>query len=101
MSFFAVVDRVRLRRKRRDVDEVLALLWRAKAHAEIFQEFLEDPTDQPPSLDPLIASIPQTIRSWHEATRNLMRWAGRPWEAQPQQRPAGQHSRNPVPSEAY
>jgi len=33
--------------------------------------------------------------------RNLMRWAGRPWEAQPQQRPAGQHSRNPAPSEAY
>ncbi len=67
-EFFAVVDRVRLRSKRRDVDEVLALLWRAKAHAEIFQEFLEDPTDQLPSLDPLIASIPQTIRSWHEAT---------------------------------
>jgi len=35
------------------------------------------------------------------ATEDLMRWAGRPWEAQPQQRPAGQHSRNPVPSKAY
>ncbi len=33
--------------------------------------------------------------------RNLMRSAGPVWEAQLQQRPAGQHSRKPAPSEAY
>ena len=49
-----------------------------------------------------LASAPtRAVSTSPKANRNLMRWAGRPWEAQPQQRPAGQHSWNPVPSEAY
>ena len=72
-EFFAIVDRVRLRSKRRDVDDVLDLLWRARTHADDFQERLADVPDQLPSLDPLIASIPQTARSWQDKTGRPVR----------------------------
>jgi hypothetical protein len=74
-EFFTVVDRVRLRSHRRDVEveEVLALLWRARPHADIFQDDLADVPDQLPSLDPLIAAIPQTARSWYEISGRPVR----------------------------
>lgn len=68
-EFFAIVDRVRLCSRRRGVGEVLTLLWRAKPHADGFQERLADDPDQLPTLDPLVASIFQTARWWHEATQ--------------------------------
>ena len=65
-EFFAVVDRVRLRSRRRDVEEVLAVLWRAREHAEDFQQRLIDDPDQIPALDPLFAALAQTARTWSE-----------------------------------
>lgn len=68
-QFFDALDRVRLRSRRRDVEEILAVLWKAKLHAVAFQERLVGDPDQPPALDPLFAALPQTVRAWHERTR--------------------------------
>lgn len=68
-GFFDVLNKVRLRSRRRDVEVILAELWKAKPHAIEFQERLAEDPDQPPALDPLFAALPQTVRAWHERTR--------------------------------
>lgn len=68
-GFFDVLNRVRLRSRRRDVEVILAELWKAKPHAIEFQERLAEDPHQPPALDPLFAALPQTVRAWHERTR--------------------------------
>jgi len=72
-EFFDIVDRVRLHSRRRNVSEVLDLLWRAKPHADDFQARLMDDPDQLPTLDPLIASLGQTVRWWHEEKQRPVR----------------------------
>lgn len=64
-EFYAEVDRVRLKSRRRVVSEVLALVWAARLHAQEFQRELVGSARMPPALDPLFAAIPQTARSWH------------------------------------
>lgn len=64
-DFFQMVDDVRLRSRRRDVEEVLAFLWQARPHAEKFQNELSDSSILP-ALDPLFAALAQSVRSWHE-----------------------------------
>lgn len=68
-QFFDVIERVRFRSRRRDVEGILADLWKAKPHAVAFQQRLVNDPDQPPALDPLFAAPPQTVRAWHKRTR--------------------------------
>jgi len=67
-AFFQVVDEVRLGSTRRNVSEVLALIWQARPHAEEFQAKLIAGPRTLPALDPLVAALPQTIRTWAERT---------------------------------
>lgn len=67
-EFFDTMDHVRLRARRKDVEKVLGVLWRARPHAHAFQMRLSDP-DVTPDLDPLFASLPQTARAWYEIKR--------------------------------
>jgi len=55
----------------------------------------------PPCSPTGISSPHQHAGLWEPDDGRLMRPAGPLWEAQPQQRPAGQHSRKPAPLEAY
>lgn len=72
-EFFEALDRVRLRSRRRDVEEILAVLWQARPHAVAFQQRLVGDPAQPPALDPLFAALPQTARAWHERTGRPVR----------------------------
>lgn len=72
-EFFAVVDDARLRSTRRNVEEILAVVWAARPHAQDFQRLLTERPDSALALDPLFASLPQTVRAWHERTRRPIR----------------------------
>lgn len=72
-EFFAQVDRLRLISRRRDVTEVLDVVWTARPRAESFQELLADAPDYPPALDPLIPALAQTARAWSRRTGRPVR----------------------------
>ena len=63
-EFFSLVGSLRHSSRRRAVDEVLDLVWKARPHAERFQSRLLDDPEQVPSLDPLVAALSQTARTW-------------------------------------
>lgn len=67
-TFFQLVDQLRVTCRRRRVDELLNGFIQARHHAEKFQAELaqSDRDDFLPSLDPLIATLPQVVRSWSE-----------------------------------
>ena len=67
-EFFHTVDEFRLVSRRRNVAEVLDLVWRARAYADDFQQRLIDAPDMLPALDPLVATLARTIQAWAERT---------------------------------
>jgi hypothetical protein len=63
-DFFSVIDDMRLTSRRKDVGDVLAMVWRARPHAIEFQRSLAEHAKDTSSLDPLFAALPQAIRFW-------------------------------------
>jgi hypothetical protein len=72
-AFFDEVDRVRLNSTRRRVTEALDLVWQARPHANAFQEGLVESPETLPALDPLVASLAQTVRTWAGPSRRPVR----------------------------
>ena len=67
-EFYDTLDALKYRARRRTVEEVLLLLARTRPQAEQFQALLTDPATESTTLDPLLAALPQTIRTWYEKT---------------------------------
>src|SRR5215211_4182450 len=65
-SFFRMVDVLRLAGTRGRVDEVLALLWQARPHADAFRAQLLDNPKMISALDPLVPAIVQAVVHWGE-----------------------------------
>lgn len=68
-----MVDRVRLRSTRRRVTEALDLVCQARPHADAFQERLVETPGTLPALDPLVASLARTVRTWAGPSRRPVR----------------------------
>lgn len=64
-DFFSTVDKMRHETTKRRVGDILQLVWESRHHAEDFQESIRQ-GEAYRSLDPLIAAIPQTARTWYE-----------------------------------
>ncbi len=64
-EFFSTVDRLRLKGTKKTVEGVLDLVWKSRDHAEEFQRSITDGTGYR-ALEPLIPTIAQTARTWHE-----------------------------------
>lgn len=68
-EFFDVVERAHQRSHRRAVSDLLARVAATRSHAEEFQRFVTENPEVSPSLDPLVAAITVTARTWAERSR--------------------------------
>jgi hypothetical protein len=59
-EFFGLIDDLRLRGHRRDVERVMALVWSARHRGE---ELLTN-SSRMPTLNPLMTALPSTVRAW-------------------------------------
>lgn len=67
-DFFGVVDHHRFKSRRRNVEQILELIWRARSHAQAFQDTLAGSKDHLPALDPLVAGLASTAHHWYFRT---------------------------------
>lgn len=67
-EFFEVIDDVRLRSHRKDVDQILALIWASRGHAAQYTEAAPGSLGHTPHLDPLISMISPTAHMWAESS---------------------------------
>ncbi|MCW2768438.1 MAG: hypothetical protein JWO11_4397 [Nocardioides sp.] len=68
-EFFDVVERAHRRSRRRAVSDLLAKVAATRTHADEFQRFIIENPQVSPSLDPLVAAITVTARSWAGRSR--------------------------------
>lgn len=68
-EFFELVEEARSRVWLKKVSTVLDLIALARPHADAFQERLKESADHMPTLDPLSAAIPVTLRAWYAQLR--------------------------------
>jgi Protein of unknown function (DUF3800) len=71
-EFFSTVDRLRLKGTKKTVEGVLDLVWKSRDHAEEFQQNITEGTGYR-ALEPLIPTIAQTARTWHEKLKTPIR----------------------------